>query len=329
MSYSHFNRSDRDEISILLKKGYSRRDIARAIGKNHSSVSREIKNNSTRGIYHPHKAEYKSRLKRRMSKYQGMKIADNPDLEIKMAVGLMAGWSPEEVAGRIAYLNNGMAVISAKSIYKFCYSNRGQYLCRYLPHKRYHPRRRGVAKLAKTLIPKRISIDLRPKAVAMQERFGDFEGDTLGRPKHENETLVGAVERKSLYFIGCKVPRLKYSMDGLKNILSPHQKIIKSMTLDNGVENARHEELNVKTYFCHPYSSWEKPIIENTFGRLRRFIPKRASLANYTQEQISDIIEMMNNTPRKKLGYRTPTEVFNELYAMATNSPGVALQGKM
>jgi len=83
------------------------------------------------------------------------------------------------------------------------------------------------------------------------------------------------------------------------------------MTLDNGVENARHEELKVKTYFCHPYSSWEKPIVENTFGRLRRFIPKKTSLTNYTDEQISPIIEMMNDTPRKKLGYRTPREVFN------------------
>jgi len=320
MSYQHFKRADRMELSILLQKNYSYRDIGKSLKKNASAISREISENSTNGIYDPIKAEYKARLKRRMSKYQGMKIADNPDLEIKVAIGLMAGWSPEEVAGRIAYLHNGKAVISAKSIYKFCYSVRGQYLCQYLPHKRCHPRKRGVAKLAKTLIPNRISIDLRPLVVAEQKRFGDFEGDTLGRPKHENETLVGAVERKSLFFIGRKVARLKYSMDGLKNVLNPHQKIVKSMTLDNGVENARHEELKVKTYFCHPYSSWEKPIIENTFGRLRRFIPKKTSLTNYTDEQISAIIEMMNDTPRKKLGYRTPREVFNELYIKSVKS---------
>jgi len=329
MSYQHFKQSDREEISILLKKGYSQREIAGAIRKDHSSVSREVKNNCVRGVYCPRRAQAKARRKRKGSKYQGMKITNNPDLEIKVAIGLMAGWSPEEAAGRIAYLNHGQAVISAKSIYKFCYSARGQYLCQYLPHRRYHPQRRRGSKTAKTLILNRVSIDLRPAIVASQKRFGDFEGDTLGRPKQEKETLVGAVERKSLYLLGCKVPRLKYSMDGLKQSLSPHQKIVKSMTLDNGVENARHKELNIKTYFCHPYSAWEKPIIENTFGRLRRFIPKRASLTNYSQEQISAIIEMMNNTPRKKLGYRTPKEVFNELYALATNSPGVALEGKM
>jgi len=329
MSYQHFKQSDRDEISILLKKGYSCRAIADAIGKNHSSVSREIKDNSTKGVYNPHKAQAKARLKRRISKYQGMKIAGNSDLEIKTAVGLMAGWSPEEVAGRITFLNNGAVVISAKSIYKFCYSNRGQYLCQYLPHQRYHRKKRTGAKSVRTIIPDRIFIDFRPTAVAEQKRFGDFESDTLGRPKYESKTFVGAVERKSLFLVGRKVARLKYSMDGLKNALRPHQKIVKSLTMDNGVENAKYEKLNIKTFFCHPYSSWEKPIIENTFGRLRRFIPKRASLANYTHKQISAIIEMMNDTPRKKLGYRTPAEVFNELYAIATNSPSGALEGKM
>jgi len=329
MSYQHFKRTDRMELSILLRKGYSYHEIGPSIRKSASAISREVSNNSTQGIYDPVKAERKARLKRQGSKYQGMKIASNPELEIRVEVGLRAGWSPEEVAGRVAYLNGGKAIVSAKSIYKFCYSTHGQYLCQYLPHRRYRPKKRRGSKTAKILIPNRISIDLRPEAVAKQKRFGDFEGDTLGRPQYEPETLVGAVERQSLFFSGCKVPRLKYSMDGLKNVLSPHQKIVKSMTLDNGVENAKYEKLSIKTYFCHPYSAWEKPIIENTFGRLRRFIPKKTSLANYTHEQIFAIIEMMNNTPRKKLGYRTPKEVFNELYTLATNSPIVALEGKM
>ena len=292
MSYQHFTKADRLELSILLQKGYSRREIGASLKKNASAISREVRDNSTRGTYDPIKANAKAQLKRRMSKFQGMKIADRPDLEIKVAIGLMSGWSPEEIAGRLQFMNNGQAVISAKSIYKFCYSNRGQYLCPYLPHKRYRPRRRRHPKTAKTIIPSRVFLDFRPLAVSEQTRFGDFEGDTLGRPKHEPETFVGTVERQSLYLLGCKVPRLKYSMDGLKNILRPHQKIVKSLTLDNGVENVRYEELDISTFFCHPYSAWEKPIIENTFGRLRRFIPKRASLANYTHEQISAIIDM-------------------------------------
>lgn len=153
MSYSHFQKTDRVELSILLQKGYSYRSIALAIKKSVSAISREVSENSTNGIYDPAKAERKARLKRRMSKYQGMKIADNRTLEIKVAVGWMANWSPEEVTGRIQHLNSGATAISAKSIYKFCYSNRGQYLCKYLPHKRYHPKQRVAAKPAKTLIP--------------------------------------------------------------------------------------------------------------------------------------------------------------------------------
>ncbi len=329
MSYKHFTKADRMELSILLKKGYSYREIGPVIRKSASAISREVKENSTKEIYDPLKAEAKARLKRRMSKYQGMKISDTTGLEIQVAVGLMAGWSPEEVAGRLRFLNGGIGVISAKSIYKFCYSVRGQYLCKYLPHKRYNSKKRKGSKTAKTIIPDRIFIDSRPKTVAQEKRFGDFEGDTLGRPKGEQETFIGAVERKSLYLIGCKVPKLKYSMDGFKKIFNPHHDIVKSLTLDNGVENVRYQELNIKTFFCHPYHSWEKPVIENTFGRLRRFIPKRASLADYTNEQISDIISRMNSTPRKKLGYRTPAEVFNELYAKSIKTSGVALQGKM
>jgi len=329
MSYQHFKQSDRDEISILLKKGYSHRSIAAAIGKDHSSVSREIKGRMVLGVYDPKAAGAKARQRRRLSKFQGMKIATDTALQFKVSVGLMAGWSPEEIAGRINYLSGGKKIISAKSIYKFCHSSWGQYLCKYLPHERYHPRKRGVPKPARVLIPDRISIDLRPTEVAEQKRFGDFEGDTLGRLKHENETLVGAVERKSLYLAGCKVSRLKYSMDGLKRSLRPHQKIVKSLTLDNGVENIGYKKLKIDTYFCDPYSSWQKPIIENTWGRLRRFIPKKTSLKKFTQKQISDIINIMNDTPRKKLGYRTPREVFNELCLQSNNPPGVALEGKM
>ena len=100
---------------------------------------------------------------------------------------------------------------------------------------------------------------------------------------------------------------------GQISLLKPYSDIVKSVTLDNGVENARYLELGVPTYFCHPYSSWEKGQVENTLGRLRRFIKKRSYLNQYTDEQIKDFIERMNNTPRKCLNWRTPNEVFDEL----------------
>lgn len=328
MKYKHILKVNRLEISILLNKSYSVREIGRSLGKNPSSISREISSNSTNGIYDPHKANNKARVKRICSKYQGMKVVSNMELRDYIDEKMKIGWTPEQIAGRLNR-KSGNPVISAKSIYKYLYSPYGQCLCRYLPSKRYIAKRRSGRKLKKQIIPNRISIEFRPKVINERRRFGDWEADTLGRIKTDNEAIAGLVERKSRYVLACKVPKLKYAMDGFKKLLNPYHNLLKSLTMDNGVENVRHEELNTNTYFCHPYSSWEKGAIENSFQRLRRFIPKKSSLRNYTDERISDIINLMNNTPRKCLDYRTPKEVFNEQLSLHTNLTGVALEGKM
>jgi len=123
---------------------------------------------------------------------------------------------------------------------------------------------------------------------------------------------VGSLERMSHYLLLKKATQLKYTMEGFKELLNPYRNIIESLTLDNGVENVRYQELNLPTYFCHPYSSWEKGSMEHGFKRLRRFIPKKTSLKNISQEKLSTIMETMNHTPRKCLNWRTPKEVFEE-----------------
>lgn len=323
MKYKHLKQSDRDEISILLKKGYSHRNIADVLEKNHSSISREISINSVKGVYNPRKAQDKSRLKRRMSKYQGMKIVGNIYLEKYIAEKMENDdWTPEEIAGRLKSDNGDKSIISAKSIYKYLYSSRGQYLCKHLPHQRYKPRKNRGKKSRKSNIPNRKSIHDRPVVVDFNIQFGHFEGDTLGRIKTDNEAIAGVRERMSRKLFICKMPKLKYAMDGFNKMLNPYCDIVESFTLDNGVENTRWEELNIPTFFCDPYSSWQKGGIENDFMRLRRFIPKKASLSNYTEQDIHDIMEKMNNTPRKCLKWKTPNEVWNELYDIKTNSAG-------
>lgn len=323
MSYKHFARDDRNQLSILLKKGYSQEDIAGVLEKNRSSVNREINRNSVNGVYDPRKAQNKSLVKRSKSKYQCMKIVKHPELVDYTKTNLEDNhWTPEEIAGRWNNENhlgkNGKKItVSAPSIYKYLYSNRGQSLCKYLCSKRYTKRRRKEGgKAKKQLIPNRTSIEDRPKEIALRVEFGHWEGDTLGKIRADSETVVGLTEMMSRYILIDKVPMLKYSMDGFKMLLDPHHNTFKSLTLDNGVENVRYEELNVDTYFCHPYSSWEKGGIENLFGRLRRFIPKKASLRDYTREQIIGFAEIMNNTPRKCLDWKTPKEVFEEQCAV-------------
>lgn len=319
MDYNHFTKDERNELAILLKKGYFQKEIAETLGRNPSSISREIRRNSVNGAYDAKKAHHKAKVKRSKSKYQCMKIVEYSELADYVKINLSENhWTPEEIAGRWneeKHLdkNGSQVIISAPTIYKYLYSNRGQALCKYLCSKRYtQKKRKEVGKTKKQIIPNRVSIEERPSVVNERTEFGHLEGDALGRIKSDSEAVIGLVERMSRFLLIDKVPMLKYTVDGFKMLLNPHHDIFKSLTLDNGVENVRYEELNLDTYFCHPYSSWEKGAIENCFKRLRRFIPKKASLKDYSREDIIGFAKIMNNTPRKCLNWKTPREIFEE-----------------
>ena len=316
--YKHFTLDERLQISILRKKGYSARDIGDALEKNHSSIVREINNNQTKGVYDPWKAHFKAKVKRLNSKYAGMKINEYAKLEKYIKKKLKKHWTPEQIAGRWNRKKkhqDEQNIISAPSIYKYLYSPYGQALCGYLPSKQYSRNpRKGKHKPKREMIKNRVSIDLRPDKVNSRKEFGHFEGDTLSKIKSDQEAIAGLIERISRKAFFKKVPRLKYTINGFKECLNPQSDIVKSCTLDNGVENKKHQDLGVDTYFCDPYSSWQKGSVENTFLRLRRFIPKGKSLKNYSAKDIQKIENIMNSTPRKCLNFKTPNEVFAEYY---------------
>lgn len=307
-NYNHFTKSERNELSILLKKGYSQRSIAAVLRRSPPSIGREIKKNSVNGEYDPRKADHKAYVARKYSKYQGMKIAGNRWLEQYIEDGLVACWTPEEIAGRLN-AEYDRTVITFKSIYKWLYSPAGQRWCEYLPSKRYQPRK-DFKKVTRTLIPNRVSIALRPQAINARKQCGDFEADTLGTPRHSTHILAGVVDRKSRYFQARKVAGLKYAMNGFKELSDSLR--AQSFTFDNGVENVYHQTLGIPTYFCNAHAAWEKGSMENTFQRLRRFIPKKALVDHYSDEEIARICDIMNDTPRKCLRFRTPREVFQE-----------------
>lgn len=311
MRYTHFSKTDRLELSVLLKKGYSLREIGSALKKNPSSVSREINHRRVNGIYDPHKAHHKALVRRQVSKYQGMKVRAHPELEAYIIEKLQQGWSPDVIAGRWKQERTIPVTITAKGIYKYLYSVYGQRWCRFLKSRRYRPRSRAE-KTEKVLIPNRIFVTERPRVITERKRYGDFEGDTLGVPKYTRATIAAAVERKSRFILARKISRLKYAMDGFRRLFAPLP--VRSVTFDNGIENVRYEELGVSTYFCRPYSSWEKGQIENAFKLIRWYIPKKSNLSQYTQNDISAIVDHINSIPRKILGYRTPKEVFEERF---------------
>ncbi len=307
-NYQHITKAERQELSILRSKGYSIRAIAKAMNRSHSSISRELKRKMKTGEYNACKAHQKAQNKRRFSKYQGMKVRGHPEIEEYLREKMRLYWSPEKIAGSL-YVEKSIR-ISKNAIYKYLYSAYGQDLCHLLYRKRYRRKKRRKKKTKHEIIKERVFIAERPQHINHRRRFGHYEGDTMGRPKKASpQTLVIVRERLSRKIFVTKVSRLKYSMNGFKDLLQDNP--VYSLTLDNGVENTRYKELNISTYFCDPYSSWQKGSVENAIGLLRRFIPKKSDLKDFSQDKIQSFADTINNTPMKVLGYKTPNQVFD------------------
>ena len=311
--HSHIKREERLEISILLDKGYSLRDIAKALKRSVSSISEEIKKNSVNEKYDPLKAHNKARLRRRMSKYQGKKINENKELRQYIEKGLKKYWSPDTISGRMKR-NKEPFYASKTAIYEYLYSSWGQRYCHYLYSKRYRPRKNGKKK-EKTLIPDRVGIEQRPKKIDLNKEYGHYEGDTIvsGRKTGSKAALSVICERKAKYIDIRKIKRLKPMLNAFA-IISMKQGLARvlSMTLDNGIENTGHKLLGFPTFFCDPYCSYQKGRVEQSNKLIRRFIPKGSDIGEYSKEYVKEVVDILNNTPRKSLGYMTPLEVMRE-----------------
>lgn len=304
-------KGERLELSLLLRRRYSLRAIASVLGRSHSSLSRELKKNKVKRKYDPVKAHEKAWVRRKKSKYQGMKVRETPILEGYVAKKMKLGWSPDVIAGR--WRKETGLKLTAESIYKYLYSAFGQRLCKYLKYKRYGKKkfRLRTTQRPSQHIPDRVSIEKRPSEITERKTFGHFEADTMGRPKHASaQTLAVMRERLSRKLFATKVKRLKYAVEGFQNIV--HQVPVSSITFDNGLENIRYQELGIPSYFCNPYHSWEKGSVEQGIGMIRCYIPKKADLKNYSKKAIDAIIDMLNNRPMKCLDYQTPNELFNK-----------------
>ena len=308
---THLKNADRNEIGFLLKKGYSHRAISQIIGKTHGAIDYEIEENSVNGIYDPKKAQYKAYSKRKHSKYQGMKVVQNDALRKYVKEKLAIDWSPEEISGRIKFLEKGIKYASAKAIYKYIYSIYGRLVEKYLRYK--GKRKKGEGALKVTALKDRVFIQNRPKLIEKRRRFGDWEGDFIVSGKNGSGALLVLVERKTRYTIISKltsrdtqtVNRTIYEMTGgMANF--------NSLTIDNDISFRRHKELSrmlkAPVYFCHPYHSWEKGTVENMNKWIRQYVPKGADISKLTDEQIRFIEERLNNRPRKCLKFRTPLE---------------------
>lgn len=312
--YTHINKTERLEISILLDKKYSYGNIAKALERSKSSISEEIRNNSVNGAYDPKKANHKARVKRKNSKYQGMKVVGDIDLWNYIEDKIKEDWSPEAIAGRIKNVDVQIKSISAKGIYKFIYSVYGRNLERFLAYRGKKRKSKTTSKVDQLL--DRIFIDKRPKHIDKKRFFGDWEGDFIVSGKNGKGSLLVLYERKARYTLIKKM--ISRKINEVHKIICELTGgiIINSLTLDNDIVFKKHKELSeilgVPIYFCHPYHSWEKGGVENTNKLIRRYIPKGSDISQYNDKYIQMVENKLNNRPKKCLRYKMPNEVMKE-----------------
>lgn len=331
---THFTDAERSELSILHSKGFSNREIGKALARDHTTIGREIQRNRTRGGYAPRQAKVKARNRRKCSKYQGMKVRERPELEQYIIEKLELHWTPEEISGRLKEMDTHIPSISAKGIYKWLYSAFGQRYCHLLPKRRYQPKKRKRGKTKRVMIPHRIGIEKRHVGANNRSRFGHLENDTMVSGKKTGSTSALSVlhERKARYTRLRKIPNLRPAVHAWAVIsMGRNLRKKKTITYDNGIENRDHEEiassLHVKNFFCNPYHSWEKGSVENTIGRIRRFIPKGADINGYSHADVAVIEHWLNHTPRKCLNFKTPYEIMQENLLFVSPHPSGAFEG--
>ncbi len=327
ISFKHLTDADRVRIEVLLKEGFKQTEIAERIGVNRSTISREIRNRGTPSGYHAKQAEINHRLKR--SKCHPKRKIEETSAGTYVLEKIRLGWSPETISGRLKLeidwgLRDKDEYVNPETIYKFIYESefgKCENLYEYLRRGKKHRSKKRGRKSQKTTIPNRVFIEMRPREADKRKTIGHWEGDTVHYPQRKGVNSL--VERKARFVILTKLERRTADQTTLAvvNRLLEHQR--NSLTVDNGKENIRHEEisktLDMPVFFCHPYHSWEKGSNENMNGLVRKYLPRRTDLSTVSQEDLDDIAEELNHRPRKILGFQTPYEILKLEYIKLNN----------
>ena len=315
--YKQLMSDERDLIAVHHANGFSISEIAKMLNRNKSTISRELTRNCSKTT-----KTYLSNQAHKRAKDRKKQAAMKEELKchkIRNFVKnkLIEGWTPEIIAGSLA-LDPKKIKISHESIYLYIYKKRPD-LVQYLP--RAHKKRfKRVPKSNKknSRIPNRTSIDKRPEEINNRSEFGHWESDAIVS-KQSKAALAVSIERISKLVKIKKIKQNKadmFSRAVIRRMKGLPACARRSITYDNGSENTQHElindQLNTDSYFCNPYHSWEKGSVENVNGLIRRFLPKKTDFAKITHKHIKEIEFLLNNRPRKCLGFRTPAQVFLE-----------------
>mgnify|MGYP001602305279 CR=1 FL=1 len=335
MQYHHFTVLEREKIQEMLWEKKSLRSIAKELHRSPSSVSREIERNKSPelGRYTPRAANERAELNcHNRGREERLK---NDIVRAYVVKHLKLGWSPEQVAGTIRTAIG--ETISHEAIYQYVYAqvHRGGYgylkkggedLRQYLPLRRKRRMPKGMRKVHRILKGPLPAIEDRPLEVELRTRIGDWEDD-LVVSRATTDALKTLNDRVSGIVFITRV--LDHTMSETNRVIQERlqslpRSLCKTLTRDRGSENLGYreleEKLGISCYFANAHHPWERGSNENTNGLIRRYFPKKTDFRTITDAEILRVEYLLNSRPRKRLGFKTPYEVFYQL-------TGVALQG--
>jgi IS30 family transposase len=333
-SYDQLTLDDRCEIARLCANGGSVRQIAAALDRSPSTISRELRRN--RGAQVGYKPSYASQ-QTRARRWKGSRLERDESLRAIIMERLASGWSPEQISGRLAQ-ERGRKVISYESIYRFIYAQIAR--TKDYRWRRCLPRgnsRRGCRGRkgggSPTFIEGRVPVANRPLEAADRKTCGHWEADLMMFSKY-GQAILTVHERKSRLLLAIRLTS-KAAHGVARHLVNLFgvmpQPLRQTVTFDNGTEFARHlalRSLSIETFFCDPYAPWQKGGIENAIGRMRRFMPRKTDLATLSNRRFRNLVAVYNNTPRKCLDFKTPAESFAQVLHFECESTSPPSRGR-
>lgn len=303
----HLTLEEREFLYRLNKKGAPKAEIAELMGRDRSTVYRELSRNTGQRGYRPMQAQ---RLadERRLASRCPHKM-DNPEVHQYVQEKLEKRWSPDQIAGRARrdFPRQQWRQLSRQTIYDWINYQAPQ----------WQPllRRGGRPPEKRGKLTDCVRIAGRSDVINRRRRYGDWEGDTMVG-KGRLSALVTLVERKSGYARVGRVDSMKSAMTmraARRRMKDLPRSLLRSMTFDNGKEFAEHamltRHLGLEVYFADPYASWQRGTNENTNGLLRQFFPKGTDFTQISHREVARVEQLLNERPRRRLGYRTPVEI--------------------
>lgn len=321
--YSQFTREKRSEVSALLRAGHTCRGIAQILGVSPSTISRELRRNRCRNSrsqsgYHAREAHRQAKQRRHQANQHRSKI--NARLaQLLEELIVEATWSPEQIAGWLKRHRPKLAVCH-QTIYTWIKQQRpdlkAHLHCRKGKYRRTRAnKQRQLARRKQAAIR---HISKRPKHIELRKTKGHWEGDTIHGCRHSGY-IATFTERKTGFLVAKVLSKDHFSSTGftqaaLEGLSDLPDRYLRTLTLDNGPEMKQPEELErllgLSVYYATPYHSWERGTNENTNGLLRFFFPKKMDFSKLTQTELDIAVKLINNRPRKRLGWQSPAKMF-------------------